>query len=225
MLLPPELFVPISGHFAHHTVWHAVRMRGQDVLRKTIPGECSARLAGIHEVGSGCDFLRFHRKMVQHFFHLLGTVTPTSFKWQPWDGPRLPEWVEGALRANRPDFDLEEAYRTIQTFIAAGDVEKLGGFIEANELWRNERGAGLHNRTHVAIDRYECDMYCGDETSRMRDLGRAPGNVFFWLLHDWIDRRYAECQVVARDKVDRSAREMHVHIHSVPEGLTLPLLE
>lgn len=225
MLLPPALFEPISAHFAHHTVWHAARLRGQDELRKTLPGECNAALAGIHEVGSGCDFLRFHRRMIQHFLLLLENVKPSAFRWRPWDGPRLPSWVEEALLADRPSFDLEEAYGRIRAFINAGDVENLGGFIESNELWRGERGASLHNRVHVAIDRYECAMYCGDETSPMRDLGQSPGNVFFWLLHDWIDRRYAECQEAVKDEVDRSPRVMHVDIHRVPSGVTLKMLD
>jgi hypothetical protein len=150
---------------------------------------------------------------MKHFFFVLQTVDYDGFAFEPWSDRRLPRWVEKALSEKYPNFDLSSAYTTIDEKIAAGKIEDLGGFIEANDRWRPLQGASLHNRVHLALDAFECDIYCGDQTSRMSDLGTSPGNVLFWLLHDWIDQRYAECQKVVGEAVDRSPEEMEMHVH------------
>lgn len=214
MLLPAPIFVEISNHFNHHNAWHVARLPSQATLRAAFRGECSDALAGMHEVGSGCDFLKFHRRMMRHFFFVLQEVNYGAFEFTVWPERRLPSWVEGAITAKYPDFDWTAAYDTIERLIAEGDVENLGGFIEANELWRGSPGASLHNRAHMGLDLLECGMFCGDNSSRMKDIGTSPGNVFFWLLHDWIDRRYEECQRNLGERVDRSPRQMDGHDHA-----------
>jgi hypothetical protein len=214
MLLPPPLFVVLSSHFDHHNAWHVARQPSQATLRATFRGECGDALAGLHEVGSGCDFLRFHRRMMRHFFFVLQEVNYSAFEFRPWPDRRLPGWVEGAIANRYPDFDLAVSYHEIERFVAAGDVENLGGFMEANESWRGSPGASLHNRAHMGLDMLECGMFCGDSSARMKDLGNSPGNVFFWLLHDWIDRRYEECQRNSGEPVDRSPLQMDGHDHA-----------
>lgn len=45
----------------------------------------------------------------------------------------------------------------------------------------------------------------------MNEIGRSPGNILFWTLHDWIDRHYEECQRNAREVPDLSPVPMHLH--------------
>jgi hypothetical protein len=222
VLLPPDLFSAAAGHVAHHHCWHVARRPGQELLRAKLPGECRPTLAGLDEVGSGCDFLAFHRRMMRHFSAVLESVGPSDFEFLPWTGHRLPEWVERQLLESYPDFDLPFAYDTLMALTNAGDIEGLGAFIEPNQFHSGARGAGLHNRLHMAIGAFEASLYAGDQTAPMRDIGRSPGNVFFWTLHSWIDDLYAECQQACGETPDRSPQQMKM-VHVSCKG-TVPLL-
>lgn len=156
MLLPPLLFAELAPHFDHHNTWHVARRKGQQVLRAKLHGECGPVLAGIDEPGSGCDFLKLHRRMMRHFMFVLEKVKDRNFRFDRWPTNRLPNWVERALIARFPAHDLSRSYSQIDELVAAGRIDDLGGFIEANDLWRPQPGASLHNRLHTALAAHEC---------------------------------------------------------------------
>jgi hypothetical protein len=179
-------------------------------------------LHGIDEVGSGCDFLAFHRRMLRHFGWLLERPRPAGFKFEPWPGAMLPRWVHSAVALYDPAFDFGAFYERVQQLVRAGDIEALGGFIEPNLLHKGQPGAGLHSRLHFGIDDFERTLYGGDDTAPMGNFGRSPGNVFFWTVHGWIDDLYAECQRAVGQEPNRTPLEMpHVHIEC--RGLYVPL--
>jgi hypothetical protein len=222
MLLPPTLFAAIEPHFNHHDCWHMARRQGQEPLRAKFQGECGPHLHGIDEVGSGCDFLGFHRRMMRHFGWLLDALKPDAFRFEPWPGPMLPAWVQKAVAVAYPAFDFDAFYQRVRELVHAGDMESLGGFIEPNVLHRGRPGAGLHGRLHFGIDDFERTLYGGDDTAPMSDFGRSPGNVFFWTVHGWIDDLYAECQRAAGQEPDRTPLEME-HVHIECRGRYVPL--
>jgi hypothetical protein len=216
VLLPPPLFNAIEPHIPHHECWHVCRRPEQDELRLHFKGECGPHPFPLDDSRSGCDFLRFHRRMMRHFAWLLQTIRVPFFTFVPWPGKTLPPWVEIALRTHVPSLDLDAAYRGIEERIASGSLEELGGFIEPNDLSRGQAGAGLHQEIHRAIDRHERMFYEGDGTAPMRSIGRSPGNIFFWTLHGWIDDRFEEWQRRVGERVDRSPLEMrHIHVDCV----------
>ena len=213
MLLPHPLFQALSPHFGHHGCWHIARHPDQDELRAQFAGECGDQLYPLNDPRSGCDFLRFHRRMMRHFYGVLIQRPVRHFRFRPWTGERLPEWVEPAVLDVKPDFDFDAAYRGIAERIARGTIEELGGFIERNELFEGVAGAGLHNAVHLGLGRLEERMNPSDNTASMTDMAHAPGNVFFWTLHAWIDERFAAWQRLHGEEVDLSPLEMdHVHV-------------
>lgn len=212
MLLPGALQDALSDHLPSHGCWHVARQPGQEVLRRRFKGECSRRLHGLDEEGSGCDFLRFHRRMMRHFAWALARTPTPDFRFESWPGPTLPGWVEKAIRIERPDFDLGAAYETIARLVH-GSIDELGTFIEQNPGHAPRPGAGIHTRVHRAIARFESSLYDADRTGLMSDLRRAPLNIFFWTLHGWIDDIFAEWQRAHGEKPDQSPAEMpHVHV-------------
>lgn len=214
MLLPAPLFNALAPHFQHHGCWHVGRMPGQDDVRLQFPGECGRELFDLNAPGSGCDFLRFHRRMMRHFYWVLDRVPAPGFRFVPWSGPELPSWVEAAVRARHPELDIAAAYRGIEKRIQTGTIEELGGFTERNHCFAGIEGAGLHNAVHNGIAAFERDQCGGDDAATMTDMSKAPGNLFFWTLHAWIDERFAAWQRVHGEQVDVTPAEMpHVHVN------------
>jgi hypothetical protein len=216
MLLPAPLQDALRDHLSFHGCWHVAREPGQEVLRRRFKGECSAELHALDQEGSGCDFLRFHRRMMRHFRWTLGRTPTPDFRLETWVGPVLPPWVEDAIRADRPEFDLGAAYETIGRLARDGTIEELGTFIEQNPSNASRPGAGIHTRVHRAVARFESTLYGTDRTGLMSDLRRAPLNIFFWTLHGWIDDFHAEWQRRHGETPDQSPAEMeHVHVTCV----------
>ena len=217
MRLPDPLFTALKPHFSHHGCWHKARRQAQEELRRQFEGECGSGLHGIDEVGSGCDFLRFHRRMIQHFeFELeqieLQQIELPGFTLERW-GTELPGSVAAILLESFPDFDLGACHAGLAARAAAGQIEDLGAFCEPNLVHLETPGAGIHNKLHTALGALEAKLEPPETEAPMKDLGRAPGNALFWTLHYWIDDFYAVCQVAAGETVDRRPRRMrHQHI-------------
>jgi hypothetical protein len=215
MLLPGPLFSLIEPHLDHHHCWHLARQPAQGDLRAMFPGEGGEpRLHGINEAGSGKDFLLFHRRMLQHFFWMLQQPPGVpSFRFGRWTDRRLPAWVEDLIAKCFPEFQLMVAYQRIEALIHQDSLDELGAYLEPNAIHKNEPGAGLHFLVHSAIGKFERSLYPCDVTAPMDSMGLAPGNIFFWPLHGWIDDRFADWQSAHGIAVERPPQELdHEHM-------------
>ena len=223
MLLPADLQIALQPHLTFHGCWHVARRQAQEVLRRRFAGECGPALHPLDEPGSGCDFLRFHRRMMRHFAAILARTPTPGFTFVSWTGPRLPGWVEDAIRVNQPSFDMEVAYQTIADLVRDGTLDELGTFIEQNCTAAPRPGAGIHSRIHFAIAAFERSLYGHDRTGDMSRLDIAPLNIFFWTLHGWIDEFHAAWQQAHGETPDQSPLEMpHSHISCGGSAPTLP---
>ena len=146
-----------------------------------------------------------HRRMVRHFKWVLAH-TSSTYPYAPWTANGLPSWVEELLR--RDEFDVTSTYRTVTRLIRDGSSDDLGGFLEPNELFSGQPGAGVHNHVHRVIDQWERQLNPGDESAAMGDMETAPGNVFFWKLHGWIDEIFAAWQRANHQDVDQTPLKM-----------------
>jgi hypothetical protein len=221
VLLPYPLYLALAPHLGTHRCWHFARFDAAYELRKKFPGECDAQLFPRSKPGSGCDFLAFHRRMVRHFKWLIANTPGQKYRYKPW--PMLPDWLESLLRAD--GFDPEPAYRTIADLAANGTMDELGGFIEPSAGQGGRPGAGIHNRIHEVIAKWESDLNPGDDSSSMADMGTAPANVFFWKLHGWIDEWYARWQLAHGQTPDQSpnpTHDPHVDCDAVPPPASTP---
>ncbi|MEP0915025.1 hypothetical protein NDI45_29585 [Leptolyngbya sp. GB1-A1] len=71
MRLPDNLYNAVKPPFKHHSPWHLSRLTREDILARNpalIPRWEEAReefkTKFLNEVGSGEEFLRFHREMI-----------------------------------------------------------------------------------------------------------------------------------------------------------------
>src|SRR5262245_14246136 len=96
MRLPQALYQAVKAAFAHHNPWHLARMRPASLppqwqaawqaARQQFP---NARF--LDEMGSGEEFLRFHRLMVRNFKWLIAHTPNANFQYEPW--PQFPQWL------------------------------------------------------------------------------------------------------------------------------------
>jgi len=202
MRLPDHIYNALKPHMAHHAPWHIARFPDNTALRG--PGTNFPDLKALNEVGSGEQFLRFHRIMVRVFKWVLQNTPGPRYQYAPW--PKFPLWLSNEFDVARPSF-LLDAYAEVQRLITNGTADELGNCIEATEL-DTRPVANIHNLAHGTIHRYEVRHF-GENNPRLRDAGMnsfstAPHNEHFWGLHGWIDERFADWQRNHGEVVDQS---------------------
>lgn len=213
MRLPEHIYTALKPHMAHHAPWHVARRPGNEAMRG--PGTAFPTLLGLLDVGSGEQFLRFHRDMVRVFKWVLANTPGPAYTYTPW--PELPPFVADLFEANDPGFLAGVYSRTIE-LVAQSTAEQLGAFIEAT-LTSTEPRRGLHDSTHGAVDQYEVGQFgagaAGLKDARMNAFGTAPHNEHFWGLHGWIDERFADWQRAHGEAVDQSPLPPSHHLHGL----------
>lgn len=219
MLLPAPLQIGLEAHLPYHRCWHLARQTGDPDLLKIFQGERGRALHPVGAPGSGCDFLRFHRRMMRHFAWLLQRTPVLMFHFVSWVPPTLPQWVETVIHDIEPDFDLKSAYDGVQKLLTSGTIDQLGIFIEQARSDDTTPGQGIHSCVHRVLGTFELGLYADDRTGGMGNLGTAPLNIFFWTFHGWIDDVYAEwqrCHGELPDRVSKDMPQMHVKCPGEP---------
>lgn len=214
MRLPGELYKAVKHHMDGHASWHVARLNpsehghaGQAAIyaaRAMFPdAKC------VIDVGSGAQFLEFHRDMYRQFKWIVIDTAEPGYQFVEWHA--LPQWVLDRFEAGYFDGFLAE----LPKYIAGADVDALGAFIESTVLG-TAPFHGVHNTCHAVIAAAEAEMYPGDTRrmdASMVEMAEAPHNESFWGLHSWIDGLYTQWQVQHGVPVDVSPKKPGGHHH------------
>ena len=190
MRLPDDIYNSVRVAFAHHGGWHAVRKpenKNNVVLKALFPD-----VKRTDEPGSGEEFLRFHREMIQKFKWVIANTPGTTYVFAPWK--QLPDNLAVSLGA---DF-VSAMHAGVARLIEEGTADDLGHFLEARQVdaQNNELpGSGIHNQCHRSIGLAEAGVAPAlTAGAKMNDLFEAPNNAHFWELHGWLDDIFAAWQ-------------------------------
>jgi hypothetical protein len=186
----------------HHAPWHIARFPENQDMRG--PDTQLPDLKGLDEVGSGEQFLRFHRVMIRIFKWVLENTPEPKYEYKPWK--EFPSWLTNDFEAARPGY-LSSVYAEVERLSNEGSADDLGNCIESTLIDRRPV-ANIHNLAHGTIHGYETRNF-GPNNQRLRDAGMnsfstAPHNEHFWGLHGWIDERFAHWQLINGEIVDQS---------------------
>jgi hypothetical protein len=203
MRLPEPLYRAVKPLSAPHERWHAARLPGNSSLRGR--GTEFPSLRGLHEPGSGEQFLAYHREMLQRFFEIAASEPRSGFALDRWE--RFPSWLADIFAWSHPRF-LPGALLRASEIAGSGSADDLGNFIEST-LVSADPYRGLHNVAHANIALYEAHRFGAAhpllEDAAMDSPATSPHNEHFWSLHAWIDGLYSE--VLRRSDGSRKQQE------------------
>ena len=223
MRLPPVLVDALQEHMGDHGMWHMARWPEQwfSEVDRTQWREAKDHFnkppiseppIPVTEVGSGRQFLEFHRMMLRHFKWILLNTPGHNHELRPWTA--VPDWLK-ADPAEWRGFSTRylDRFSTRVLFLIEdpdSTDEMLGGFLESNEL-DTSKGRNFHNLCHGFVAAFETRQNTPGNLvgAEMDDFATAHYNEHFWNLHAWLDNLYGQWQEKHHEVVDQSPMNPH----------------
>jgi len=212
MRLPGQLYKHVKHCMDGHASWHIARLNPAVFDAEGANAIAAARLLwpGVKcmiDLGSGEQFLEFHRQMLREFKWIVADTKEPDFYFDEWKA--IPDWV---AKYFDPGF-LDGFAQALPAYIDGPSVDALGAFVESTPRGI-ARFHGVHNACHGKIDMAESILHPRCERlndASMLELKEAPHNEYFWSLHSWIDGIYAAWQVKHGVPVEDSPKQPGGH--------------
>jgi hypothetical protein len=210
MELPKNIYPLVQEHMGHHGCWHKLR---REDFNQEARNRCFSARGPSHwpwpkglkeqgQQGSGDDFLKFHRLMIQNFKWIVENAPGPRFSYIPWQ--QFPGWLIDIFKKVNPKYVIrvnEDLDGIVHDSTKTSD--DLGSRIEGPQT--GAAFPNIHSNVHGAVHDYEFERFGSQTTSC--DMGKASVamlNVHFWGFHGWIDNYYASWQISHGEPVDQS---------------------